>query len=69
MYETCVDSLRVLLCVRVREFNLFLEESWRSYDFLVIDGSHPPIRTWSDYYGGAATMEKTMTNFRFKRIG
>ncbi len=66
VYETNVDSLRVLLCIRVRE--VFVHDGWYVYDFLVLDGDHPPIRTWSDYFDSFATMEKTMRNFKFKKI-
>ncbi len=65
VYETIQSSLRILLCIHVREL-AFMDGC--AYDFLVLDGDHPPIRTWSQCSLTDFTMQTAMHNFKFKKI-
>lgn len=65
VYETCLSSFRILLCIHVREFEFV---SGCAFDFLVLDGDHPPIRTWSECSLTDYSMSSTMNNFKFVKI-
>lgn len=77
VYETTIAGASVILCVRVRDIR-FMDSL--SYDFLVLDGDEPTIRTWSsrntysfmrvsDSGYHDCSMEATMRGFKFKKIG
>lgn len=65
VYETSVQSIRVLLCIRKLKIMFY---GGYTFDFLVLEGSHPPIRTWSSDEYTSYSMETAMTNFKFTKI-
>lgn len=64
VYETALSDLRVLLCIRVKD-NRFINA--QMYEFLVLDGGHPPIRSWSTF-ASDYSMKTTMEKFKFVKI-
>jgi len=65
VYETNVKDLRILLCVR-RTLIPYMKIV--RFDFLVLDGGHPSIRSWTSGFESQYSMEETMSNFKFVKI-
>jgi hypothetical protein len=65
VYETTLGGATVMLCIHVREITILKD---LCYDFLVLDGDGPDIRTWSGSQLSSFPMNLIMTKYRFKRI-
>ena len=65
VYETALPGVSLLLCVHVRRLTIL---EGLAFDFLVLDGERPEIRTWANHEFSDVTMESTMRRFQFKVV-